>query len=376
MSSSFSKFDTQCMQEALRLAWKGRYSTNPNPRVGCVIADENRQVILARGFHDHRGGLHAEIAALLQVKDRDLSLATVYSTLEPCSHQGHTGPCAKALCNKQVKRVVAAMSDPNPLVHGKGFKQLQEAGIQTECGLLEQEARIINRGFLSRFERQRPFVILKTASSLDGKIALKNGVSQWITHEHSRMQVQEDRAQSCAILTGSGTVLKDNPRLTVRHLRTQRQPIRIILDSKLRTPLSSAVIEDITSPTWLVTLSQEQQKIKQLQDLPHIRVIIGQAKNHHIDLPWLMKFLAEQEIGQLYVECGSVLAGALLSEGLIDEWHAYIAPLILGYQAKDIFFHPQELTQLSQANRWQIIASKKWGPDLQLILHSKADCFA
>ena len=228
----FSALDTQMMQTALELAKLGRFSTSPNPRVGCVIAHGTQ--IVGQGFHVKAGEPHAEVHALRQAGAAAKG-ATAYVTLEPCSHYGRTPPCAEALVHSGVTRVVAAMTDPNPLVAGKGLSMLEAAGIRTESGLLEAQARELNRGFLSRIERGRPFVRLKCAASLDGKTALSDGRSFWITGEAAREDVQILRAESCAVLTGIGTVLADNPKLNVRSFPTLRQPARIVLDSRLQS---------------------------------------------------------------------------------------------------------------------------------------------
>lgn len=237
----FSDTDRDMMRRALTLAAEGRFSTSPNPRVGCIIAHGGQ--IVGQGFHLKAGGPHAEVHALRQAGENARG-ATAYVTLEPCAHYGRTPPCAEALIAGGVGRVVAAMRDPNPQVAGKGFALLEAAGIATACGLLADEARELNRGFLSRIERGRPFVRIKTAASLDGKTALADGRSQWITGAAARADVQRLRAESCAVLTGIGTVLHDNPRLNVRKFSTIRQPLRVILDSRLRTPESSHMIQD------------------------------------------------------------------------------------------------------------------------------------
>ncbi|MBN8763533.1 MAG: bifunctional diaminohydroxyphosphoribosylaminopyrimidine deaminase/5-amino-6-(5-phosphoribosylamino)uracil reductase RibD, partial [Thiobacillus sp.] len=227
------------MARALQLAARGLFTTSPNPRVGCVIVRDGR--VVGEGWHQRAGSPHAEIHAL-QVAGEAARGATVYVTLEPCSHHGRTPPCAEALINAGVARVVAAMSDPNPLVAGGGIAMLTLAGIQAEVGLMAAEARALNPGFISRMTRQRPWVRLKTASTLDGKTALTNGASQWITGDAARADVQRLRARACALLTGSGTVLADNPRMNVRDVDIGRQPLRVVVDSTLRTPPDAAIL--------------------------------------------------------------------------------------------------------------------------------------
>ena len=255
MTIQLTETDSRMMQTALSLAWQGRFSTSPNPRVGCVIAQGEQ--IVGQGFHVYAGEPHAEIHALQQAGARAHG-ATAYVTLEPCSHHGRTAPCANALVNAGITKVVVAMTDPNPLVSGQGLAILDAAGIATVSGLFKTQARELNRGFLSRIERQRPFIKLKCAASLDGKTALSNGQSQWITGAAAREDVQILRAESCAVLTGIGTILADNPQLNVRNFHTLRQPIRIILDTRLRTPLDSHVIKDSGSPTLILTAANEQ----------------------------------------------------------------------------------------------------------------------
>ncbi|EMT7668530.1 bifunctional diaminohydroxyphosphoribosylaminopyrimidine deaminase/5-amino-6-(5-phosphoribosylamino)uracil reductase RibD, partial [Neisseria gonorrhoeae] len=264
----FSDTNISMMENALRLAALGRFSTSPNPRVGCVIA-HGRQIV-GQGFHVKAGEPHAEVHALRQAGEMAKG-ATAFVTLEPCSHYGRTPPCAEALLRSGVTRVVAAMRDPNPPVAGKGLVLLKAAGIKTECGLLENKARELNRGFLSRIERRRPFVRLKCAVSLDGKTALSDGSSFWITGEEARADVQVLRAESCAVLTGIGTVLADNPRLNVRAFPTLRQPARIVLDSRLRLPPNSHLVTDGQSPTYIATLERDEDKLRPYREHAHIR---------------------------------------------------------------------------------------------------------
>lgn len=349
------------MRRALDLAWQGRYGVSPNPRVGCVVVRDGQ--IVGEGFHRQKGGAHAEVFAL-NAAGENARGATAYVTLEPCAHHGATPPCAEALIRAGVQRVVAAMQDPNPQVAGRGLAMLEAAGIATACGLLNDEARALNRGFLSRFERGRPFLRLKYAQSLDGKTALHNGVSQWISGEEARRDVQEGRAQSCAILTGVNTVLADNPRLTVREIDTFRQPVRVILDSRLQTPRDAWVVTDRAAPTWLVTLPDTPVP----PYLAHLEILhIQAASDGKMDLQLLMQTLAERGINEIWGEAGATLNGALLMQGLVDELVVYQAPLILGDAARDAFRLP-ELTALSQASRWQITDLSMLGEDIRLIL--------
>ncbi|MBQ9620013.1 MAG: bifunctional diaminohydroxyphosphoribosylaminopyrimidine deaminase/5-amino-6-(5-phosphoribosylamino)uracil reductase RibD [Neisseriaceae bacterium] len=359
----FSVLHQSLMQRALALAEKGRFTTHPNPRVGCVIAQGSH--IVGEGYHLRCGEPHAEIFALKEAK-RKAKGATVYVTLEPCAHFGKTPPCAEALIQAGVARVIVATQDPNPQVAGKGIAMLQEAGIKVSCGLLEKEARALNLGFLSRFEKNRPYIRLKYAQSLDGKIALNNGQSQWITGEVARADVHHYRAQSSAILTGVNTILADNPLLNARidDIELFRQPERIILDSHLRTPLDAQVITDETCHTVLVTLEDTPHK-----DYPqHIEIMrIPANTDGKIDLSILMTVLAQRGVNEIWTEAGSILNSALLQEHLVDEIVVYQAPMILGNTAKDIFRLP-EYTDLTQIPRWGLSSVKKMGDDIRIIL--------
>ena len=362
MDEHFTDHDHALMKKALDLAWLGRYGVSPNPMVGCVIADRNGTV--STGYHRYKGGDHAEIDALKKLPANfNPEQATVYLTLEPCSHQGSTPPCAPVLRDRGFKRVVAAMEDPNPQVSGQGFAILRAAGVQVGIGLMEKEARSLNRSFLSRIEKNRPFVTLKMALSLDGKISLSNGISQWISGETARQDVQEARARSSAILTGINTVLIDNPRLNVRTVSTPRQPIRVILDSNLRIPESAFVVQDDSSPTWIATLERTPLKTKPFLKKNHIRSFTLKAnpKGQIALLPFLT-LLAKEGINDLYVEAGPTLAGALLEENLVDELIIYRAPIILGHQACDAFFLPR-FSKLEEAFHWQLIEEIDCLPD-------------
>ncbi len=347
----FSDTDIQMMQNALALARLGRFSTSPNPRVGCVIARGGQ--IVGQGYHVKAGEPHAEVHALRQAGAMAQG-ATAYVTLEPCSHYGRTPPCAKALIKSGVTRVVAAMTDPNPLVAGKGLAMLAAAGIQTESGLLENEARELNRGFLSRLERNRPYVRLKCAASLDGKTALSDGQSQWITGEAARNDVQQMRAESCAILTGIGTVLADNPRLNVRAFPTLRQPIRVVLDSQLRTPLDSHLVSDGQSPTLIVTLVEDETRWQPYLAHPHIDIVRpSESMGERIDLKQVLTILAEKGIGELTIEAGTTLNTSFLQADLVDEIVLYQSPKILGNPGKMLFNFDEQPDILQQKPHWQ-----------------------
>ncbi|PIT14978.1 bifunctional diaminohydroxyphosphoribosylaminopyrimidine deaminase/5-amino-6-(5-phosphoribosylamino)uracil reductase RibD [Snodgrassella alvi] len=349
---SFSELDKKFMQTALELAWQGRFSTSPNPRVGCVIT--RGEQIVGEGFHVRAGQAHAEVHALRQAGQLAQD-ATAYVTLEPCSHTGRTGPCAQALIDAHIKRVVVAMSDPNPLVKGNGLSILQQAGIQVDCGLYTRQARELNLGFLSRLERHRPYIRLKIAASLDSKTALSNGLSQWITGEAARNDVQTLRAESCAVLTGINTILADNPQLNVRRFSALRQPLRIILDSKLRITPAYQVIHDVNSPTLIVTTVSDSVKKAVFDPYPHVSILTVPTNQHgQIDLQKLWPALAQRDIGLILVEAGSILNSALLAADAVDEIIYYQAPKILGAAARNAI----ELAENPQAlidSEWQTV---------------------
>ncbi|UOO77158.1 bifunctional diaminohydroxyphosphoribosylaminopyrimidine deaminase/5-amino-6-(5-phosphoribosylamino)uracil reductase RibD [Neisseria sp. Dent CA1/247] len=364
----FDANDIHMMQNALALAWQGRFSTSPNPRVGCVIARDSQ--IVGQGFHVRAGEPHAEVHALRQAGALAQG-ATAYVTLEPCSHYGRTPPCAKALIESGVSRVVAAMTDPNPPVAGKGLAMLEAAGIRTQSGLLEQEARELNRGFLSRIERGRPFVRLKCAAGLDGKTALSDGRSQWITGEEARADVQILRAESCAVITGIGTVLADNPQLNVRNFPTLRQPARVVLDSRLNMPLESKLVQDNSSPTIIATLEDNKQRLQTYTQYPHIHIIRPSENNGRIDLHDLLKQLAEKGFGEVMVEAGATLAAAFLQADLADEIVLYQAPKILGNNARGLFQMPENAAALHSESPWYTSSLTTIGNDIKWVLRRK-----
>ena len=365
----FSDTDRRHMQAALALAREGRFSTSPNPRVGCVIARGGQ--IVGQGFHVRAGEPHAEVHALRQAGELARG-ATAYVTLEPCSHHGRTPPCAEALVAAGVSRVVAAMSDPNPHVAGRGLALLAAAGIRTECGLLEAEARELNRGFLSRIERGRPFVRLKCAASLDGKTALSDGRSQWITNAAARADVQILRAESCAVLTGLGTDMADNPRLTVRDFPTLRPPLRVLLDSRLRLPPTAKLLADPESPVLLLTAVPPEKYPAALAAIPHLDILTIPDADGRISLPAALTLLAERGIGELLVEAGATLCGAFLQSGLADEIVLYQAGKILGGNARSLFDLPENPAALQQPASWQTRSVTILdGGDLKQVLRKK-----
>lgn len=355
---SFSPADHIHMAHALQLAARGLMTTTPNPRVGCVIVKDER--VVGEGWHHRAGTRHAEIHALAEAGDAAKG-ATAYVTLEPCSHHGRTPPCAEALIDAGITRVVAAMHDPNPLVGGGGIDMLTLAGIEAEVGLMAHEARALNAGFVSRMTRQRPWVRLKTASTLDGKTALANGQSQWITGEAARADVQRLRARACAILTGSGTVLADNPRMTVRDFDIGRQPLRVIVDSTLRTPPDAYVLPA------LIACHQPAPAMRRALEHAGAEVVELPDANGRVDLSALLTLLAQRGINELHVEAGATLNGALLAAGLVDEWVAYVAPMAVGDDARGLFTQ-SPLTALADAARFRLADVRQLGGDLRLTL--------
>ena len=362
----FSDTDRRHMQAALALAREGRFSTSPNPRVGCVIARGGQ--IVGQGFHVRAGEPHAEVHALRQAGELARG-ATAYVTLEPCSHHGRTPPCAEALVAAGVSRVVAAMSDPNPQVAGRGLALLAAAGIRTECGLFEAEARELNRGFLSRIERGRPFVRLKCAASLDGKTALSDGRSQWITNAAARADVQILRAESCAVLTGIGTVLADDPLLTVRAFPAVRPPERVVLDSRLRLPQTAKLLADASAPVLILTGETDPAKHATFARFPHVSLrAIPLLSDGLLDLNAALSALAEQGIGEVLAEAGATLAGALLRADLVDEIVLYQAPKILGTAARGLFELPENPAALAAQAHWQTVSADILDGDVKWVL--------
>lgn len=319
--------DLQGMGRALELASNGLFTTTPNPRVGCVIV-KDRQVI-GEGYTQPAGQAHAEVQALNDASTRGLDVrgATAYVTLEPCSHHGRTPPCADALIRAGVARVVAAIADPNPLVAGQGLAKLQAAGIDVACGVLEDAAREMNIGFFSRMQRGKPWVRMKAAASLDGKTALHNGRSQWITAQAARDDGHWWRARACAILTGIGTVNEDDPQLNVRAVDTPRQPRRIVVDSKLQINPNARILAG--GGTWIVAAQPDPEKEAQLRGMG-VEIILLPNSQGKVDLPALMLALGRRQINELHVEAGFKLNGSLIREGCVDELLLYLAPSLLG----------------------------------------------
>ncbi len=320
------------MAHALRLAKHGLYTTDPNPRVGCVIVRDSQ--IVGEGWHRRAGEPHAEVLALAAAGQQARG-ATAYVSLEPCCHHGRTPPCSEALAKAGIARVVAAMPDPNPRVASRGVAELERAGIRVDIGLLQAEAERLNPGFISRMTRGRPYVRVKLAASLDGRTALANGESKWITGVGARADVQRLRARSSAILTGIGTVLADDPLLTVRDLDIGRQPLRVVVDAHLRMRPDAQMLY-LSGKTLVATAVAESGQAAALRRAG-AEVIVVRADVERVDLPGLMRILAEREVNELQVEAGASLCGSLLQAGLIDELVLYLAPHLLGSAARGLF---------------------------------------
>ncbi len=353
--------DTVYMARAIQLAKRGRFTTDPNPRVGCVLVRDD--VVIGEGWHVEAGLGHAEVEALKNVQDAQG--ATAYVTLEPCSHHGRTPPCCDALIKAGVSRVVAAMQDPNPQVSGRGLEKLKAAGIQVTCGVLAEDARALNRGFIKRMTENRPFVRSKLAMSLDGRTAFVSGESKWITSAEARADVHKLRAECSAILTGINTVLADDPALNARVDWDVVQPVRVVLDSGLNMPVT-AQMASVPGRSLILTCSRDEYKRDALQDAG-FEVYRLADKNARLDLHEVMNFLAGQQINELLVEAGPILNGALLAEGLVDEWVVYMAPCILGDEGRGLFIVPG-LQSMADKKNLKLCDVRQIGPDLKLTL--------
>ena len=348
----FSALDRAMMARALALAEKGLLTTTPNPRVGCVIAQGD--AVVGEGWHEKAGGPHAEAAALAQAGDRAAG-ATAYVTLEPCRHQGRTPPCADLLVAKRIGRVVAAMLDPNPEA-ARGGERLAAAGVRFEHGLMEEEARELNLGFVSRVTRGRPWVRMKIAATLDGRTALADGRSQWITGPEARRDGHRWRARACAILTGIGTVKADDPRLTVREVETPRQPLRVVVDSRLEIPGSAKVLEGGN----VLVFSAREGRVEGAET-----IVLANAQGK-VDLPKMLETLARRGVNELHVEAGFKLNGSLVREGCVDEFLLYVNPSFLGDEAQgmvDLF----GISSLERRFRMRIVSVDRVGEDLRIV---------
>ncbi|MCW8093007.1 bifunctional diaminohydroxyphosphoribosylaminopyrimidine deaminase/5-amino-6-(5-phosphoribosylamino)uracil reductase RibD [Alteromonas sp. ASW11-130] len=366
--------DYRWMGEAIKLARKGKYTTTPNPNVGCVIVDSNQNLV-GKGYHLQAGTSHAEVHALRQAGQK-ASGGTAYVTLEPCSHFGRTPPCADALIDAGVKRVVVAMTDPNPQVSGKGIAKIQQAGIEVVVGVMAAEAANLNRGFIKRMTYGKPFVTLKLAISLDGKIALSNGKSKWITSPEARSDVHRHRAESSAILTGSGTALHDNPSLLVRQdeanltdypLPEVRQPLRVVVDSKGGLPANLQLFND--GHASLVATTHVYK------DCDHAETVVVTGERGKVSLTALMDILGQRQINDVWVEAGPGLAGALLQSGLVDELIVYQAPIILGDKATSMLTLP-DFSEIDQAYSLTLRQLRHVGVDTKMTFSINAKPFS
>ena len=373
----YNQEDHDYMNMALAEAKKSLFISNPNPRVGCVIVKNNQ--VIGFGHTQAAGSDHAEIVALKDAKAKgfDVSGSTVYVTLEPCCHHGRTPPCTEALINAKVTTVIAAMTDPNPLVAGQGLEKLRTTGIEVRCGLLEKEASELNIGFFQRMTQGKPWVRLKVASSLDGKTALHNGVSQWITSSDARHDGHLWRARACCILTGIGTVKEDNPQLNVRDIDTPRQPFRVLIDSFLEVPLDAKILDESLGGHTVVVCGQVEtqhfEKMSQaLREKNVTLVALPDASNGKgkVDLTALFKYLAEKlHINEVHVEAGFKLNGSLIREGCVDELLIYMAPKLLG-DAVGIANLPS-LSTLDDVKAWDLIDHISVGDNLRIRLKKK-----
>jgi diaminohydroxyphosphoribosylaminopyrimidine deaminase/5-amino-6-(5-phosphoribosylamino)uracil reductase len=358
----YSEFDHRCMRRALELAAQSLFHASPNPRVGCVIARDGH--ILGEGFTQRPGSNHAEIEALLDARRQghDLHGGTAYISLEPCAHFGRTPPCATALIEARLARVIAAVEDPFPQVNGQGLAMLRAAGIDVRCGLLEHEAREMNIGFFSRVTRGRPWVRMKIAASLDGKTALADGASQWITSEAARTDGHAWRARACAVLTGIGTVKADNPRLNVRRVDTPRQPLRVIVDSKLEIDPAAHVLEG--GGALVAAAVRDGARAEALRAAGTETIALPDAQGK-VDLTALMGELARRGCNEVHVEAGFKLNGSLVRAGVVDELLVYLAPKLIG-EAQGMV-HLPALSDLAQARCLAFQEVSMVGEDVRLL---------
>jgi diaminohydroxyphosphoribosylaminopyrimidine deaminase/5-amino-6-(5-phosphoribosylamino)uracil reductase len=356
----FSPADAHFMARSLSLAARGLFTTTPNPRVGCVIVRDG--AIVGEGFHERAGEPHAETHALRAAGARAAG-ATVYLNLEPCSHHGRTPPCADALIAARVKRVVAAMQDPNPRVASEGFARLRAAGVEVAAGLLEEEARELNVGFAARMTRGRPWVRLKVAASLDGKTALENGRSQWITGEAARADGHRWRARACAVLTGIGTVKADDPQLTVRAVDTPRQPLRVLIDSRLEVAPGARIFHG--GGALVFSAVEDRAKIEALRACGAEVVVLPDPAGKTA-LGEVMRELARRELNEIHVEAGFKLNGSLVAAGVVDELVVYLAPSLIGEGGQGMFKLPP-IDDLAGRRRLEWRDVQRLGDDLRIV---------
>jgi diaminohydroxyphosphoribosylaminopyrimidine deaminase/5-amino-6-(5-phosphoribosylamino)uracil reductase len=361
----FSESDREIMSRALALATRGLYTTTPNPRVGCVIVRDGE--VVGEGFHSRAGEPHAEVLALRAAGERARG-ATLYVTLEPCNHYGRTPPCTDAVIASGVRRVIAAMQDPNPKVAGEGFAKLRAAGIGVESGLMESEARELNIGFVSRMTRGRPWVRMKIAATLDGRTALANRQSQWITGEAARADGHAWRARACAVLTGYGTVRDDDPRMDVRHVETPRQPLKVLVDSRLEAPPTARLFQ---SGATLVYGARDNATGETALRSHGVDIVMLPNAGGKVDLPAMMVDLAKRGMNEIHVEAGTRLNGSLLNEGCVDELLVYLAPKLIGNTGLGMLDLP-ELKALSDAVQLSFAEVQRLDDDLRILARLKS----
>lgn len=361
MNTSVCTDDDRWMRQALTLAESVMYITAPNPRVACLIVRDGQ--LSAQGATQVAGGPHAEVMALRQAAERGLDVAgsTIYVTLEPCSHYGRTPPCVDAVIAAKPARVVVAMCDPNPLVGGQGIAKLRAAGISVVTQVCTPEALAINPGFVARMTRKTPWVWLKLAASLDGRIALSNGESQWITGPAARADGHHWRARSCVVLTGAGTVKADDPQLNVRHVETARPPIKAIIDTRLEIDENARIFDG--SKVWVFSSQIDAGKAARLAER-NVDVIAMPTCGQRVDLPSVMRWLGEHNVNEVHVEAGSRLSGALLQAQCVDELLVYTAPVLLGDGLGMV--RMDALENLGQAQRFEFVDMQSVSPDLRL----------
>jgi len=378
VTKPFSAFDHTMMARALKLAKKGLYSTDPNPRVGCVLVKDGK--VVGEGFHLKAGQAHAEVNALNQA-GKDAQGATAYVTLEPCSHFGRTPPCSEGLIKAGVREVVAAMQDPNPLVAGQGFAKLQAAGIEVRYGLMQKQAKELNIGFVKRMSEGRPWVRIKVATSVDGRTAMLSGESKWITGSYARMDVQRLRARSSAIITGIGTVLHDDASLNVRERElglapdlakqaSSRQPLRVLLDRNAQLPENAAIIQAAGNLLWCVKNPDDARVERLLERHANIEVFSLPGDDSQAQLETLIRELASRSCNEVLVEAGAKLAGAFICAGLYDELFVYMAPKLLGSAARPLAEIP--IHSMDQALDLSLKDIRMVGEDMRMV-YLKAD---
>jgi len=363
--TDWTRDDHRYMAHALRLAEKGIATTTPNPRVGCVLVKGGQ--LVGQGWHERAGGEHAEVAAIAS-SSVPVRGATAYVTLEPCSHTGRTPPCTDALKAAGIAEVVYAMQDPNPEVSGRGAAALQAADIRVRGGLMADAAATLNLGFISRMTRGRPWVRVKIAATLDGRTALADGDSRWITGKPARTDVHRLRAQSCAVMTGIGTVLADDPLLTVRHVETSRQPLRVVVDNHLAFPTSAATLRE-PGGVIVATASSDDDRLEAVQTAGAEVLQLNTARGR-VDLPKLMTSLGERGLNEILVEAGQSLNGALLANGLVDELIVYLNARVMGSSGRGMFALPV-LETMERAMGFVITDTRMLGPDLRITLRPR-----